>query len=53
MKRPSHPRRKDRWHRWRKYTVGTAVFLINTAVILGLASLLLITSIAAPALLHR
>ena len=41
------------WRRWRKYTVGTAVFLINTAVILGLASLLLIVAIAAPALLHR
>ena len=41
------------WRCWRKYTIGTAVFLINTAVILGMASLLLITAIAAPALLHR
>ena len=36
--------------RWRKYAVGTAVFLINTAVLIGLGSLLLIAAIAAPAL---
>ncbi len=37
--------------RWRKYAVGTAVFLINTAVLIGLGSLLLIAAIAAPGLL--
>ena len=41
------------WRRWRKYTVGTAVFLINTAVTLGLASLLVIAAIAGPMLINR
>jgi hypothetical protein len=41
------------WRRWRKYTLGTAVFLINTAVILGLASLLLIAALAAPIMANR
>ena len=41
------------WRRWRKYTVGAAVFLINTAVILGMASLLIIAAITAPMLVHR
>ena len=38
------------WRRWRKYSIATAVFLINTVVILGLASLLLIAAVVAPTL---
>jgi hypothetical protein len=41
------------WRRWRKYAVGTAAFLINTAVIVGMASLLLIAAMAAPMLVNR
>ena len=41
------------WRRWRKYTVATAVFLINTTVIVGMASLLVIVGIAAPMLINR
>ena len=41
------------WRRWRKHSVGIAVFLINTAVILGMASLLIIAAITAPMLINR
>ena len=41
------------WGRWRNWTIGTGVFLINTAVLFGLASLLIVTAIAGPMLIHR
>jgi hypothetical protein len=41
------------WRRWRNWTIGAAVFLINTAVIFGLASLLVVTAIAGPMLMNR
>ena len=41
------------WRRWRNWVIGTAVFLINTAVIFGLASLLVVAAIAGPMLINR
>jgi hypothetical protein len=41
------------WRRWRNWMIGTAVFVVNTAVILGLASLLVLTAIVGPMLIHR
>jgi hypothetical protein len=41
------------WRQWRSWTIGTAVFVINTAVIFGLASLLVVTAIVGPMLINR
>ena len=45
--------RSGLWRRWRNWTIGTAVFVINTAVIFGLASLLVVTAIVGPMLINR
>ena len=41
------------WRRWRNWVIGAAVFVINTAVIFGLASLLVVTAIVGPMLINR
>ena len=41
------------WRRWRNWTIGLAVFVINTAVIFGLASLLVVAAIVGPMLINR
>ena len=45
--------KSDLWRRWRNWTIGTAVFVINTAVIFGLASLLVVAAIVGPMLINR
>ncbi|MGZ8921483.1 MAG: hypothetical protein ACXW3L_10885 [Limisphaerales bacterium] len=41
------------WRRWRNWAIGTAVFVVNTAVIFGLASLLVVTAMVGPMLVNR
>ncbi len=45
--------RSSRWPRYRRAAAGVAVFLLNTAVLVGISTMIVSATVAADVLLHR